>query len=413
MLIPHITKSKDDLRREHTKNSKPEGYVRFVCAARSCNFWLEIFTFAPKLSRNEVDMLQNPGRVRLNLKEAREEDPDRYADASEDYGSGTADILLHYLHDALNKPPSEGGPRRIKKRNKRFRVSFHTDFDPLLRSLGFVEGVDDDGGELCWLICQPELQRNPTPVGTLRAQVEDAEAEVALLGRGKDTIPAWDKLLRAFGGRYSNVTPEKSISEDDLTLLGCLGDYPPRHFAWAARLLSDIRPSHRDAYLEAALRCIRERNEDAQSEIVMYQSQFDTINPVDESLQEAYKFFEASGTDRDSVDYLLSKYYVMVQEDRTDAKRALAQQHLEVIGHHLGTDIVNRIDPQLLDDMSAPTLIPTSSSSHKRRMSIKSATKLLGVDAVFSSEMIRDFVLNLVSPYIPAWGVYYSPIRTF
>ncbi len=397
MLIPYKTKTKDDLRPGHTKYSKPEGYVRFVCAARSCNFWLEISIFAPKLSRREVDMIQSNGRVQLHLKKARAEDPERYANVNEDYGSHTADTFLTYLSDALNTSV-EDRPKRIKKRNKRFKVSFSTDFDPLLRSLGFVEGSDDDIDDSYWVICQPESQRNPTPVGTLRAQVEDAMAEISLLKSNPDTIPAWEKVMRAFGGRHQNLkAPDWPISEDDLALLGCLDYYPPLHFSWAARLLSDIHPGYRNKYLEAALRCIRERSEEAQSEIVLYQSQFDTTNSADKSLEQAYEFFGVTEPEGISTDFLLSKYHVIAQVDRTDATRALAQQHLEVIGHHLNTDIVSLIDPQSVDGMGAPGLNPASASSNKRRMSIRSATRLLNVDAVYPAEMIRDFILNLVS----------------
>ena len=406
MLILSKTKSRDDLRSEHTKYSRPEGYIRFICADSSCPYWLEITSFSPRLSRNEVDMLQSSGRVRLNLKEARIEDSERYKDVGDDYGANTPELLSKYLQDALDDPPS-GGPRKIRKRNKRFKVSFSNDFDPLLRSLGFQEFrdiKDVDGAESIddsyWLICQPEAaDGTTTPVGTLRAKVEDAAAEVALLHNGNTTSPAWDHLLRAFGGRYLSVTPDKSISEEDLALLGCLRDFPPRYFSWAGRTLSTVRPSSRNSYLEAALRCVRNRDENAQSDIVLYQSQFDTVNAVDKSLEDAYKFFDASGTNQNSPDYLLSKYYVIAQADRTDATRALAQQHLEVIGHHLGIDIASRIDPRALEDISTSVPLATTDGK-KRRMSIRSATQVLKVDAVFTSEMIRDFVLNLVSSHM-------------
>ncbi|RYP63659.1 hypothetical protein DL769_006914 [Monosporascus sp. CRB-8-3] len=387
MLILSQTKSRDDLRPERTKYNKPEGFVRFVCGARGCVFWLEISVFAPKLSRREVDMFEDNRRVRLNLREARKEDPDRYSDVGDDYGSGTAETLLKYLYDALNDPP-DAPTRRIKKRNKRFRVSFHTDFDPLLRSLGFTEGTDDESDDQFWLMCRPEPQINPTPVGTLRAQVEDAEAEIALLLPGKETLPAWNLLLNAFGGAYSNLKPEQSISEDDVALLGCLSDYPPQYFSWAAKFLSGIRPKNREAYLTAALRCVRERSDDAQSEIVMYQSQFESTNLVDENLQEAFEFFGAtSESEQTSADFFVSKYCSIPQGD---PKKALAEKHLKVIGHHLNVDMVDLLYPQ-----GEPTPLPAGAGTKRRKMSIKSATGLLGVDAVYPADLIRDFVLNL------------------
>ncbi|RYO88309.1 hypothetical protein DL766_003469 [Monosporascus sp. MC13-8B] len=387
MLILSQTKSKDDLRPERTKYNKPEGFARFICGARGCDFWLEITIFAPKLSRREVDMFEDNRRVRLNLREARNEDPERYSDVGDDYGSGTAEILLKYLYDALNDPP-DAPARRIKKRNKRFRVSFHTDFDPLLRSLGFTEGTDDESEDQFWLMCRPEPQKNPTPVGTLRAQVEDAKAEISLLLPGKETLPAWKLLLNAFGGEYSSLKPEQSISEDDLALLGCLSDYPPRYFSWAARFLSVMCPKNREAYLAAALRCIQERSDDAQSEIVMYQSQFESTHPVDEDLQEALEFFGAtSESEQTSADFFVSKYCSIAQDD---PKKALAEKHLKLIGHRLSVDMEVLLYPQ-----GEPTPLPAGAGTKGRKMSIKSATGLLGVDAVYPPDLIRDFVMNL------------------
>ncbi|KAI1497292.1 hypothetical protein F5X99DRAFT_28442 [Biscogniauxia marginata] len=397
MLIPCDQKTKDNLRSERTGYNDTIGYARFICAANDCFFNIEIFTMPPKISDDEVDMLNDNHRVFLNLQRARKEDPDRYSDVGDDYGAAPASTFLRYLSDALDRPTG-AGPLKIKKRNKRFMVSFSTDFDPLLRLLGFQE-KNDETDEPCWFISEPEETQSPTPVRTLRARMQDTQEELKTLIPSAKTTPAWEHLIQVFQGDYQSIqfnpTALADISENDLTLLGCLVDYPPQLFSWAAILLARLNPRRRDEFLDAGLRCIQQRSDEALFDITMYRSQFDPTTSDDGRVQEAFKFFGASPTDGMATDWFVNKYIVITQADSSDAAKALAQQHLEVISNYFGKDLISEIDRGGHDPLVAQALVSSIPQANNRRMSIASATKLLKVDADFSADLIRQFVANV------------------
>ncbi|KAI0007870.1 hypothetical protein F4779DRAFT_590067 [Xylariaceae sp. FL0662B] len=397
MLISCNQKSTNDLRAERMGYNDTVGYAQFICAADNCLFNIEISIMRPKLAKSEIDMLLDDNRVFRNLQRARADDAARYSDVGDNYGAGSAVILLKYLTDALENTRDQH--LRIKKRNKKFMVSISTDLDPLLRLLKFYEGEDVDTGEPCWFITTPEPQQNPTPIRTLRARMEDTAAELRIIVPTEATIPAWDKLLEVFQGDYPNTGSDPShlagISEKDLSVLGCLVDYPPNYFSWAAILLAKLCPNDRDRFLDAGIRCTQQRSEQASLDIIMFKSQFDQALPVDIAVQEAFAAFGASPTDGLTSSWFLNKYYEMARANRSDEFKAQAQQHLEAIGNYLGRDVVGEIDPKILEDTSTVSLVQTANGADGRRMSIASAARLLNVDAVFTAEMVRDFAANV------------------
>lgn len=398
MLLVHEHKSNDELRQERKQFYDVKGYVRLVCIAPECHFSLEISTMPPKLSVYEVDNFKDHARVKRNLAQARRDDPERYADAAADFGTNPAGTLLRYLTDALNREPGLG-PLKIKKRNKRFEVSFGTDFDPLLRNLGFEEREDEEG-EPCWFISEPEEAKCPTPSGTLRARMEDARAEVGLLSN-LPIEPAWNRLMQAFGGEYQafNFDPSltNQISGDDLETLGCLADFSPQVFSWAGCLLSDICPRRRDNYIESAFRCVRNRNEDAVYDLTMYRSQFDS-DTVPHAMQDAYRFFgmDANRIPPVTADELIGEYYQRIHADPSDDNKAKCQQYLDVISSQIGQDLISQVLAADPNQQGGAPEANSSAATGAGLMSIRSATNLLGIDANFTPEMTQGFLKNLV-----------------
>ncbi|KAH9906064.1 hypothetical protein F4778DRAFT_728685 [Xylariomycetidae sp. FL2044] len=394
MLIPCDQRTNDDLRTERTGYNDTVAYVRFICVAEKCMFNIEISAMRPKISNHEMDMFKDQHRVFQHLKRLRVDDPARYAEVSNDYGADTASIMYTYLNDGLTKET----PLKIKKRNKRFMVSFSTDFDPLLRLLGFHDREDDEG-EPCWFITKPSPTEGPTPTHTLRARMEDARTELSVIVQGTSIIPAWEQLVEVFQGRVLNIQIDQyqllQILEQDLVLLGCLADFRPQTFSWAAVLLAKVCPSRRDVLLDAGLRCIMQRSGDAVYEIVMYKSQFDstTAGGIDQSVQDAFAFFGALPEAPPSDEWFVGKYYEMHKMSASDDDKAQAQQHLMLIGNFLGRNILGLIDKSL------PSAIIGQDQAlpgwQGRRMSIRSATKLLNVDSDYTADMIRDFATNL------------------
>ncbi|KAI0475437.1 hypothetical protein GGR56DRAFT_645983 [Xylariaceae sp. FL0804] len=401
MLAPCEIKGQKDLRAERTKYNDTLAFARFVCLADDCLFNIKISRLWPRITNSEVDALRDESRVFENLKRARVEDPDRYADVPDNYGLFPAELLIRYLTDASKLSPEEK-PLKIKKRNKKFRVSFGTDFDPLLRQLGFEEKQDEDN-EQCWFISKPEAASTPTPVRTLRARMQDALEELKTLSVGQETLPAWNQLIGAFQGHYASVDTRQNPfaptpSEHDATLLGCLPDFQPPLFSWAAILLSDICTQRRTELLDAGLRCIAQRDEQASLDITMYRSRFDPATPMSQQLQDAYRFFGLDPAGSHTTQQIVDKYYAVINADSSDATQFRAIQHLESIGNYLGEDLLaNSTAHQTGAVSSLQAQLPTSGSSgaRDRRMSISSAARLLNVETIYSAELVIEVAGNL------------------
>ncbi|KAK5625687.1 hypothetical protein RRF57_001403 [Xylaria bambusicola] len=385
MLIPSPVDSEDceDVARE------------FICAAEDCLYMVKISVISPKFHTGQIDLMRDEERILQNLQLARNEDPARFADFPAAWfgGSSTVTTLAQYIEDRLNKP--SGQVLKIKKRNKRFRVSFGNDLDDILRSLGFEERKDEDDEE-CWYITEPEpiITGNPTPMNTRRAHLEDTLEELRSLLPGANTTPAWSKLMDAFPGYATrpgvNLVPADAISEDDLVEIGCLKEFPPQWFSWAAVLLADICPSRRDLFLDAGLRCIGERNEEASLSIIIYRSQFDQRPSLDPEVKAAFDFFIKNPTYMEGKDVILKVLRDLLELDPADSLKTEIFQHLETISNYLGAD--------LLGEVARGDSLATAASStgpNSRRMSIRSASRLLKVDASFTADMIREFAANV------------------
>ncbi|KAI0870478.1 cysteine proteinase [Hypoxylon argillaceum] len=376
MLIPLATKSQD-----HTHGM---GNAEFICAVEDCFYMVNISVMPPKLSNEQILMLQDDNRILHNLQLARAEDSQRYLDIPDSWGAGTAvPTLAKYIEDRLAKPSGE--VLKIKKRNKRFCVAFGKDFDDILLSLGFEEEVDEEGEE-CWYITKPEPGSIglPTPVHTRRAHLQDTLEELRTLSSVPNTTPAWSKLMDAFPGcnsrREVDLVAAKEISGEDMALLGCLSEFPPMWLSWAAILLAGLCPSRRDEFLDAGLRCIKERSEEASLSIIMYRSQFDQTPAVDSKLQAAFSFFNLSLEEvAKDPQCLLDKFRAMLDAGQNDALKSRATEYFQAISKH--------VNPS--------SMPPESAGLNKRRMSIGSASRLLHVDASFTAEIIRDFAANV------------------
>ncbi|XXH01406.1 hypothetical protein Hte_007766 [Hypoxylon texense] len=397
MLIPCGQKSPDSLKAEQVGFNDTIGYARFICAIDDCFFNIEISVLPCRIEQEVINKFGDKNRMKRNLDLARAQDPERYEDFHDAQGLAVDGMLRKYLTDALNHTGAR--PLRINKRNKKFLVAFGSDFDPLLISIGFFEGEDAESGEPCWYISVPEEQKEPTPVRTLRARMEEALAELSILTRGA-TTHAWDDLLKAFQGEYHNTGMEftsiAAMSEADTALLGCLSNYLPNYFSWAAITLAKLRLKDRDKYLDAGLRCIGDRNDDASTEIVVYKSQFDGTPSMDARVQAAFTFFGADPADVLTAGWFLERYYELVKCEGTDEVKAQAQQHLEAIGNYLGQDIVSEIDPRMAGNVGETGLMSSSPNGSGRRMSYSSAARILKVEPNYTPELIRDIVGHLV-----------------
>jgi ubiquitin carboxyl-terminal hydrolase 25 len=367
--------------------------VNLTCIVDDCQCNIEVSMLPPVITDEYVQKFRDVLRVKQNLRVARQEFPDRYPRPDESYAQDVIPTFLQYLRDTLDASPEKPPPGKIKTRNKMFIACFGDDFDGFLRSLHFEKLVleDDD----VWTFPKLEPLEVPTPLGTLRARWEDVEAELLLLARRfVELKAAWNDLQHIFSGTYKalnrNMLPH--IQDDALQLLGCLEDYRPTTFSWAAMLLGDKCSERRSDFIAAAQRCGIDRDENAYMEIAIYNSKFDTDTRTDPQLAEAFDFFRAStAAEKSSADFFVDQYYSYAQSNQSDESRALAQQQLEVISRHLGQDIASRIDSQRLENMGATAVVGDG------RMSVQEAAKYLDIEPNYTAEIIQGYVNNLVS----------------
>jgi len=389
MLLACEQKSHADFAGDRARNKHDYTYasVCFICCDDQCHFTLEITASTPRVTDKDVEMFLDQDRVRENLARAREDDPDRYKDVEGDYGAQAANTMLIYLGDHLARKP-DAGPLKIKKRNKRFMVSFSTDFDPLLRSLGWEEREDPDG-EACWFLPEPRPRQDRTLTKTVEAHYEDARAELMLLFSASRPKPAWQQLLRVVQGHYDQYRSAPSVldqmAESDLGLLGCLNDYGPAVFSWAAILLATTNPRKRLDYTDAALRCIGERSEAARDAIVIFQSSFDAG-----STNASFDYFDTTPSMNKPADYFIDKFIALASQNPSDEEKRKALHHLEIIEGETKLDIIAYIKPDMLkfDDSAV-------SYHGKGGFSVQAAAQLLGVEVDWPAELIRDFVHNV------------------
>lgn len=390
MLLAYEKKGPTELDEQRSQNRHDNSYgsVSFICCDRDCRFSLEIIALLPRLTISDVGLFEDQGRVRANLANARRDDPERYADVDNDYGAQPAGTMVKYLSDHLDREPA-AGPLKIKKRNKRFMVSFSTDFDPLLRSLGWEEREDQDE-EACWFLPLPTSSEKPTRTKTLEAQYEDARTELMICFSTSNSKPAWERLLRVFQGHYEASSSPQSllsqIQEKDLSLLGCLAEHNPTVFTWAAILLANIDPRRRLSFTRAALNCILERNEAARDEIVIYESNFDPG-----SANESFEYFGTTSSARNDEQFYIEKYRNIIARTPSDDERARALGHLQVIERETNLQIINIMPSSMLKFQGSTTVAGADT------MGLQAAAEFLGVEAGWPADLIRDVVHNLVS----------------
>ncbi|KAI0148594.1 cysteine proteinase [Xylariaceae sp. FL1272] len=386
MLIPCRSSAQDDLNKKRA-SSNCTATASFICAVPGCFHTVVLEVAPPVLSNDDVAKFGDSWRTSRNLEAARLEDPQRYEGTTDDYGANAVNNMMTYLKDTLNQEAGQGNLKKIKKRNKRFKVSFGHDFDDLLQRIGFVDKTDETGEE-CWFL--PVLDGSfdeatfRTPGHTVRAALE----EIYVLD-GK-TKPVWDRLLNILNAKYLSVAIVDA-SEADLSLLGCLKDFPTSWYSWSAITLAELCPSRRNEFLQAGLRCCNKKNDgDAATEIVIYSSQFDSEpsfgNPQFQAAVEFFGVAHKSFSELNEMDWI-SQYRKSTGPESTDDTRAQAYQHLEAIGNALNKDLLGELARS--ESMNTLESFPTS-IEQDRRLSIGSAARVLGVEASYSAEMIAE-----------------------
>ncbi|KAI6780794.1 ubiquitin carboxyl-terminal hydrolase [Emericellopsis cladophorae] len=157
----------------------------FACTAAQCTYTVTVDVCEPRLSTEMLELLQDEDTILKALNTARENEPDRYQVATDEWAKQAPLNLNTYLRNMLEDPPEK--QKTISKRNKRFAVVFGPRCFDLFRYLGFAEEITltengvDEGSFISEYPPRPADAWGPTEIGSRRAFIEDARSEVQAL----------------------------------------------------------------------------------------------------------------------------------------------------------------------------------------------------------------------------------------
>lgn len=128
---------------DHKYEYFAEGH-QFRCSGMGCPVVVEILISPPRLDKDDMNRLLDPGLVRARGQKEIENDPVRMENEKPVTAATALGYLRSYINDARNgKLDSKTGkPSRIAMRNKKYRLGFSDEFHDLFRYLDFVNVVD-------------------------------------------------------------------------------------------------------------------------------------------------------------------------------------------------------------------------------------------------------------------------------
>ncbi|KAL3293943.1 ubiquitin carboxyl-terminal hydrolase [Colletotrichum asianum] len=317
----------------------------FACSAPRCTFQVTAEISRPRLKREWVQLLTDQQRILDNLANARKESPDRFADARDDWCTSAPSTLNTYLRDLLDKP----NPRNISQRNKRFHVVFGEECYVIFRAIQFSEETleKDEVPEPYFIPpkLEPGTPGTPTKISTLRAFIEDMQAETESLivrsGRtGESRAAAGNRLskeLQCFDYPRNKTT---STALKAHRTLGVLPDFDRALIIYAYKRQSVLCEQRRADYV-AALRDIAQEHADdefqtqaVQELTLVERTPSENHGAVDELQQQAYSFFSLQYTASD--DEVISAYNRKIEHSPSQAD--FAREMMQVIGRHRSSD---------------------------------------------------------------------------
>lgn len=233
------------------------GRVEFACSQPRCALQVSLEISEPRLALKWLQLLNDPGRMKRNLEEARSKDPDRYASTPEETVGAAFKVLSTYLRNLLADPEL----RKISRRNKRFQIVFGTELLPLFHAVGYTEETADNNGVpedfLVPQPLEPAQQDSPIPLDYLRAYIDNLQVEVSNHVPGtalSEAFNAVPRLLRELHcqGYPTSLLSSRILSDDkDFLTLGVLPSMHETliHFGFRAQVAT--WPEKKVEYVEA------------------------------------------------------------------------------------------------------------------------------------------------------------------
>ncbi|KAL0939621.1 ubiquitin carboxyl-terminal hydrolase [Colletotrichum truncatum] len=318
----------------------------FGCSAPRCTFQVTVEISRPRLKREWVQLLTDQQRILDNLARARKQSPDRFSDARDDWCTSAPSTLNTYLRDLLDKP----NPRNISQRNKRFQVVFGEECYVIFKAIEFSEEILDKDGVLEPYFIPPVLEPGtagtPTRLSTLRAFVEDmqAEAESLIIRNGK---PGENRPVagnRVFKELQCLDYPQNKVSPRPVEAhrtLGVLPDFDKALIFYAYNRQSILCEQRRPDYVQALRDIAQETADDefqtrAIQELTMVERMPTAghYGAGDELEQQAYSFFSLQYTATD--DAVIHAFNKKIEHSPSQADSA--REMLQIIGRHRSND---------------------------------------------------------------------------
>ncbi|KAH6686759.1 hypothetical protein F5X68DRAFT_12147 [Plectosphaerella plurivora] len=316
--------------------------AEFCCSIGDCPLQISVEVSGPRLALEWVRMLKDPNRLRQNLDKARENDPDRFADAKEESVDSAFSVLQTYIRNHLGDPSA----RKISKRNKRFQVVFGHELLPLFYALGYSEETSDNKGAPEDVLSPQPLEpapkgNSPTPIESLRAFADDMlteslhhspSREFAALTGGTDRLERelhcanWPRRL---GGRHV----------EDTHSFSALGVLPQMHrtliyYGYQAQQracpkeepflfdsLMSIATVLSDEDLQAQAVCQRSENDTKGGGSVPFEAQSNSTGRSE--AVDAAKYFGLNDPISGNDSVILAKYGEKIGSEAAEAKRQL------------------------------------------------------------------------------------------
>ncbi|CAM1504284.1 Fc.00g018750.m01.CDS01 [Cosmosporella sp. VM-42] len=372
--------SDPNIAKDHSKHYPLLAREFFVCSAPPCTFQITLEISEPRMPPAWIKLLQDETTIRKQLRIAKEQEPNRYELATDNWVTQAPLNLNTYLKNLLEaSSPQE--VRKISKRNKRFAVLFGPRCFDIFRQLGFSEEISENEGidEGHFAPLYPGPPTGPsltTELGTYRAYLEDVRSEVQCLIHTTDKtaeqasycLPLLSSDLHLEAVPFVGDQHMEKACRPEYKLLGVL-PYARREVVVNAYYRQwDLLPSKRRELLEALGKIANDLNDAEFSEFAatqdsVFESQkLQQSTDNDDSLvSSALNFLGLQSPNTYSADELVKAFRNTLVRDPGDA--ITAKSMLSVMAH-ASTD----------DTYQATLLMETDA-----KMSLNTSKVLLGL----------------------------------
>lgn len=284
--------SDEGITKDRTKEYPLLARENFVCSAPPCTFDLVLEISEPRMPSTWVQLLQDHAAIREQLELAKQQDPERYDGANEEWIRQGPLNLNTYLKNQLEATPQT--TRSISKRNKRFSVLFGPRCFPIFRGLQFEETVVDSDGvdEGSFTPPAPDPAQGPsgtTELGTYRAFIEDVRAEIqslihkAGLTMEKPTFCSSSLYADMGSVEVLDISSNALINTDRYRLLGVLPTQSREIVVNAYKRQWDLMPSRRKDLVEALMAVANDSQDELLSDYAITQSSVFDSQPLHQS----------------------------------------------------------------------------------------------------------------------------------